>query len=238
MTVSSLSPDRARRFALWLLPVYPMLAIVGAVTHRQIFALLALALLATALLLPQLLSRRAMAWLWWCAVLTALLLLWMFGLAGVLLEAIPVLINAALAIWFGRTLATAEPLVARFIIAIEGVERLQQPGVTAYARQLTWFWTGLLGAQALLLTVLLLCADHSGLLARLGIASPLHVPERWAAAWLHLGSYVLLGAAFGLEYIYRRWRLRHLSHPGLRDMLLQLATHWPALVRGKPVLPS
>jgi hypothetical protein len=105
--------------------------------------------------------------------------------------------------------------------------------VAAYARQITWFWTVLLGAQALLLTVLLLCADHNGLLARAGITAPLSVSERWAATWLHLGCYILLAAAFLLEYAYRRWRLRHLRHPGLHDMLLQLALHWPQLLRGK-----
>ena len=236
MTASPPSTNRARRYALWLLPVYPLLAIAGVLSHRQVFALLALALLSTVLLLPQLLARNGVAWLSWCAVLAGLLLVWLLGFVGLLLEAIPVLINGLLAIWFGASLATAEPLVERFIIAIEGAERLQQPGVTAYARQVTWFWALLLGAQALLLTVLLLCADHSGLLERFGFASPLHVPERWAAAWLHLGSYLLLGVAFGLEYLYRRWRLRHLSHPGLHDMLLQLAMHWPQLVRSKRVL--
>ncbi|MBQ4855041.1 xanthomonadin biosynthesis protein [Rhodanobacter sp. B2A1Ga4] len=236
MTSSSLSPDHStRRYGLLLLPAYPLLAIAGAVTGQQFFALLALALLLTVLLLPQLLARRTAAWLLWSGVLAGLLLSWRFGFAELLLEAVPVLIHALLAVWFGRTLATAEPLVERFIAAIEGPERLRQPGVAAYARQVTWFWTLLLGGQALLLAVLLLCADHSGLLARAGMASPLSVPERWAATWLHLGGYLLLGAAFLLEYACRRWRLRHLPHPGLHDMLLQLALHWPQLLRGKRV---
>ncbi|WEN15340.1 xanthomonadin biosynthesis protein [Rhodanobacter sp. AS-Z3] len=235
MTASSPLPDRARGASLCLLPVYPLLAIAGAWSHRQIYSLLALALLATVLLLPHLLARRGIAWLTWCAVLVGLLLLWKSGFAGLLLEAVPVLINALLASWFGRTLATPEPLVERFIIAIEGAERLQQPGVKAYARQVTWFWALLLGAQALLLMVLLLCADHSGLLQRFGMVSPLPVPERWAAIWLHMGSYIMLGVAFLLEYLFRRWRLRHLKHPGLHDMLLRLALHWPQLVRGERV---
>lgn len=233
MTFSSSPDGTTRRYGLLLLPAYPLLAIAGAVTHRQVFALLALALLLTVLMLSQLLTRRAAPWLWWSGMLAGLLWTWRYGFAGLLLEAVPVLVNALLAGWFGRTLGTSEPLVARFIVAIEGDERLQQPGVAAYARQITWFWTVLLGAQALLLTVLLLCADHNGLLARAGIASPLQVPERWAATWLHLGCYILLAAAFLLEYAYRRWRLRHLHHPGLHDMLLQLALHWPQLLRGK-----
>lgn len=237
-SVSPSLESTPRRYVLLLLPAYPLLAIAGAVTHRQVFALLALALLLTVLMLPRLLTLRVAPWLVWLGVLAALLLLSLYGFAGLLLEAVPVLINALLACWFGRTLGTAEPLVARFIVAIEGAERLQQAGVTDYARQLTWFWTLLLGAQALLLSVLLLCAEHSGLLVRFGIASPLQVPERWAATWLHLGCYVLLAAAFLLEYGYRRWRLRHLSHPGLHDMLLQLALHWPQLLRGKGAVAS
>lgn len=236
MTSSSLSSDHTtRRYGLLLLPAYPLLAIAGAVTQRQVFALLALALLLTVPMLSQLLARRAAAWLLWSGLLAGLLWTWRHGLAGLLLEAVPVLINALLAGWFGRTLGTAEPLVERFIVAIEGAERLRQPGVTAYARQVTWFWTVLLAAQALLLAVLLLCADHDGLLARAGVASPLAVPDRWAAAWLHVGGYLLLGAAFLLEYAYRRWRLRHLHHPGLHDTLLRLVLHWPQLLRGKRV---
>ncbi|HEV2682096.1 MAG TPA: xanthomonadin biosynthesis protein [Rhodanobacter sp.] len=237
-SVSPSPESSTRRYALPLLLAYPLLAIVGAVTQRQVFALLALAALLTVVMLPRLLTRRIAPWLIWSGVLAALLLVSLYGFAGLLLEAVPVLINALLAYWFGRTLGTAEPLVARFIVAIEGSERLQQPGVTAYARQLTWFWTLLLGAQALLLSVLLLCTEHSGLLAHFGIASPLQLPERWTMAWLHLGCYLLLAAAFVLEYGYRRWRLRHLSHPGLHHMLRQLARHWPQLLRGNGATAS
>lgn len=223
---------QARRSALLLLPAYPLLAMAGVLTHRQVFALAALLLLVTAAMLPRLLTRRVAPWLAWLGLLAALSLLWRQGWAGLLLEALPVLINALLAGWFGRTLATSEPLVARFIVVLEGARRLAQPGVARYARQITWAWTLLLGAQALLLAVLLLWAGQRGLLVRFGFASPLPLSERWVAAWQHVGSYALLGVAFVLEYGYRRWRLRHLSHPSLHGMLLQLALHWPQLVRG------
>ena len=239
MTSSSRPAESTtRRYVLPLLLAYPLLAVAGALTHWQIFPLAALLVLLTAVMLPRLLSRRFGPWLVWLGLLAALLLLSLYGLAGLLLEAVPVLINALLACWFGSTLGTSEPLVARFIVAIEGVDRLQQPGVVRYARQLTWFWTLLLAVQAALLAVLLLCAEHSGLLARFGVASPMPLSDRWAAAWLHMGGYALLGAAFLLEYGYRRWRLRHLSHPGLHDMLLQLALHWPQLVRGNRTATS
>jgi uncharacterized membrane protein len=224
--------NTARRYAWlpWL--AYPVLAIAGALTHRQVFALLALLSLLTAVMLPRLLSRRAGPWLVWLGLLATVLLLSLRGLAGVLLEAVPVLINVLLAYGFGRTLRTPQPLVARFILAIEGVGRLAQPGVARYARQLTWFWTLLLATQALVLAVLLLCADHSGLLVRFGIASPLSVPERWAAMWLHAGGYILLGAVFVLEYGYRRRHLRHLEHGSLRDIMRQMPRKWPDVLRG------
>jgi uncharacterized membrane protein len=231
---TSLQPAESatRRYVLPLLLAYPLLAVAGALTHRQIFPLAALLLLLTAAMLPRLAARRFGSWLLWLGLLLALSLVSLYGFAGLLLEAVPILINALLACWFGRSLSTPEPLVARFVIAIEGSGRLAQPGVAHYARQVTWFWTLLLGAQAVLLAVLLLCAEHSGLLVRFGVASPLPISDTWAAAWLHVGGYMLLGAAFLLEYGYRRWRLRHLSHPGLHDMLLQLALHWPQLSRG------
>ena len=223
-------PARSRRYMLLLLLCYPLLVLAGVWTHRQIYPLLALAVVSTALLLPQLLAHRAATWLGWSGWLAALVLLSRCGDVNLLLEALPILINALLACWFGRTLVTSEPMVARVIMAIEGAERLRLRGVAEYARRLTWLWTVLFGTQALLLSVLLLGAEHSGLLARLGIASPLQIPERWAEGWLHLGCYLLLVAVFVLEYACRRWRLRHLSHPGLHEMLIQLARHWSPLL--------
>jgi uncharacterized membrane protein len=233
MSPSSQAPASAARPAvLAMLVAYPVMAIAGALTHRPMFSLAALLLLLTAALLPRLLSRQLMPWLLWLSLLAALLLLYWYGFAAVLLESIPVLINLLLACWFGSTLTSPEPRVAQIIVAIEGRERLAQPGVAAYARQITWYWTLLLAAQALLLALLLLCATHTGLLASLGIRSPLAVSDRWATAWLHVGGYLLLGVAFALEYAWRRWRLRHLEHAGLPTMLLQLARHWPQLLHG------
>ncbi|CAM5390590.1 xanthomonadin biosynthesis protein [Rhodanobacter lindaniclasticus] len=234
----SMPAPASRRHALWLLLAYPVLAVAGALTHRPIFPLLALVALATALMLPRLQSRRPLPWLAWLLLLAGVWLLSRHGLADLLLEAVPILINVVLACWFGRSLAGGEPLVARFVVAIEGVERLREPGVARYARQVTWFWTVLLATQALLLTGLLLFAADGGLLLRLGVTPPWLVPGRWVSAWLHVGCYLLLGAAFGLEYAWRRWRLRHLSHPGLHDMLLKLALRWPQLLHGNGGMPS
>jgi uncharacterized membrane protein len=225
--------SNGRRYVLPLLLAYPLLAIAGAVTHWPIYPLLALALLLTVIMLPQLLTRRLAPWLAWACMQGALLALSVAGLATLALQAVPVLVNALLAWWFGRSLLTSTPLVARFITAVEGAERLQQPGVAGYARGLTWFWTVLLATQALVMCLLLVFAEHIGLLVRFGIASPLPIPERLAALWLHVGSYLLLGAVLVLEYGYRLWHLRHLNHPGLHKIMLKISSNWPQLLRGK-----
>ncbi|MGP1665090.1 MAG: xanthomonadin biosynthesis protein [Rhodanobacter sp.] len=219
-----------RRAALLLLLSYPLLTLAGAWSGSEMLSLAALYVLLTAALLPHLWSRRVGAWLVWLVALTGLAWVSHYGYAGLIVELVPVLINAMLACWFGLTLGQDEPRVARFIIAIEGRQRLEQPGVADYARRLTWFWSLLLAAQAVVLMLLLLCAVPGGLLARAGLASPLPVPEGWAMAWIHVGGYVLLGAV--LEYGYRRWRLRHLQHLDFRATTLALVRHWPQILRG------
>lgn len=228
----------SRRFPLLLLLSYPLLAVTGVLTGRQIFPLLALSALLTALMWSRLLGRRLGPWVAWLGALGVLGLLWRYRLADLLLEALPLLVSALLAYWFGRTLATTEPLVARFIVVLEGAERLARPGVARYARQVTWYWTLLLGGQALLLSVLLVGGQPDGLLVRLGVATPWHLPGRLVAGWLHLGGYLLMVVAFALEYAYRRWHLRHLEHLSTRQMITQLVRHWPQLVRGQDSVPS
>ncbi len=220
----------SRRYPLWLLPSYLLLAVVGVLTEQQLFSLLALSVLLTTLMWPRLRGRCLGAWLVWLAAIGGFGLLWQYRLTDLLLETVPLLVSALLAYGFGRTLATAEPLVARFILVLEGAERLASPGVRRYARQVTWYWTLLLSGQALLLSVLLVVVKPDGLLARFGVAPPWHFPERLAAGWLHFGGYLLILVAFALEYAYRRWHLRHLEHLSMRQMITQLVRHWPQLV--------
>lgn len=220
-----------RRWLWPLLLAYPVLLVAGLLTRRGIFPLLALMVLVTALLLPGLLRRQLTPWLVWFAAQGLLLASAWLGVADVLLNAVPMLINALLAWWFGRTLLTSRPLIARCIVAIEGASRLRERGVARYARQLTAFWAALLAANALLLAVLLLCAGQAGVLARFGVTPPLRIEGWWAAAWLHVGGYVVVVAAFALEYPYRRWRLRHLQHLSLPRMLVRLAVNWPRVLR-------
>lgn len=217
---------------------YPVLAMAGVLTHRQGFSLAACALLLTLLMSPALASRRALPWLLWLGTIGVMGWLWLHGMVGLLLECVPIAVNLLLASLFGRTLRAANtPLIARFITAIEGPERLAVPGVAAYARHLTWFWTVLTAMQALVLTVLLLCAEPGGLLGSLGVASPWPVPAGLAQSYVHVGGYVLIASAFLLENVFRRWHLRHLPHPRIHELALRIAARWPQLVRGEGSTP-
>jgi len=213
---------------------YPVLAMAGVLTHRQGFSLAACVLLLTALMAPALAARRALPWMVWLATLAAMAWLWLHGMVGLLLECVPIAINTLLACLFGRSLRAGQmPLIARIIEALEGPERLQMPGVATYARHLTWFWTLLAAAQALVLAVLLLCAEPGGLLSSLGVTSPWPVPASLAQSYVHVGGYVLIASAFLLENVFRRWHLRHISHPRLHELVLGVAARWPKLVRGE-----
>ncbi len=216
-----------------LLLAYPLLVLAGLLTRREIFPLLALVALVTAVLLPKLASGEPSPWLLWLSLQGLLLASALLGYADLLLKAVPLLINVPLAWWFGRTLLTARPLVARCIIVMEGKARLRERGVARYARQLTAFWAILLTVNAVLLAVLLLCAERSGMLLRFGVTPPLRIDEGWASAWLHVGGYAVVVAAFALEYPYRRWRLRHLQHQSMPQTLLRLALIWPRVVHGE-----
>lgn len=209
-----------RRATLALLPLYPALAIGGALTHRPALSLAALLLLVTLWMLPRLLAGTARPWIGWGAAVLLVCASAGLGLAGRLLDAVPLIILAGLALWFGSTLrAGREPRVARFIRVLEGEAQLAQPGVARYARGVTVFWTALLALQALILAALLLR----------GLFDAGELP-RWALAYQHVGGYLLIPLAFALEYAFRRWHLRHVQHPGLHAQALQMMQRWPQLL--------
>lgn len=229
---SAHSPGESSQRWLWpLLLASPVLAVAGMLTHREVFPLLALAILVTLVMLPGLTRRQSGSWLRWLGLQTVLLAVAVLGFADLLLEAVPVVINAGLAWMFARTLSRARPLIARCIVAVEGEGRLHERGVALYARQLTAFWAAVLAINALVLAVLFLFADRSGALARFGAMPSFRVDAWWASAWLNVGGYVLPAVVFVIEYPYRRWRLRHLPHLSLSQMLLRLAANWPRLLR-------
>jgi len=225
-------PPRRSRLLVAALVVY--LAIVAAAFVSGVSWLdeLAAFLLVTLLLSPGLRRRSIAAGLLWIVCGCSIAALAIAGRGAIALDFMPVMVNAALCTVFARTLTQGhEPLIARLIGTIEGPERLSLPRVADYARRLTWAWALLLGAQAIVLTILIACAVPDGLLASFGVRPPFEITGHWWRWYLHLGSYASVLVFMVLEYAYRRWHLRHIPHPSLPTFLVRLARCWPALAR-------
>lgn len=189
-------------------------------------------MLVSLLLWPGLKRRSVAAFSVWTVAVLGVAALAIAGRGEIALDFLPVIVNAALCLVFARTLAKgSEPLIARLIAVLESPERLALPRVAAYARGLTLAWALLLGAQALVLALMIFCAVPDGLLASFGVTPPIAVTGHAWRWYLHLGSYATVFAFLGVEYAYRRWHLRHIPHVPLPVFVMRLVRRWPALVR-------
>jgi uncharacterized membrane protein len=226
------NPTHGPRAAALVLIAYLLVLALALASGRIWLEELAAFLLATLLLWPGLRRRNVVAGVLWAAVALGIAALTMTGHGKVALDFMPVMVNAALCTLFAHTLAKhSEPLIARVIAVLESPARLALPRVAAYARALTLAWAVLLGAQAVLLTILILCAVPDGLLAAFGIKPPIEITGSLWRWYLHLGSYATVLAFLVIEYAYRRWHLRHIPHVSLPTFVTRLVRRWPALAQ-------
>ena len=117
-----------------------------------------------------------------------------------LLFAPTVLINAALAALFGASLRPGrEPVISVFARLEQGE---LQPDLARHARWVTWCWTLLLAAIAIVALALAAWASV----------------ETWSL-FANVVSYALIAALFTGEYLYRRVRYRHYQHASLAALL-------------------
>ena len=153
----------------------------------------ALALLATlaAYLLASLCLRHPLRWL--AAPAAGVAVLWASPPAEWLLFIPPILINGMLAWLFGRTLVRGRvPLIARFALMEQGTLTAE---LAAYTRMLTWLWTLLFVAAAVLSLALAVSGQR----------------DAWSL-FTNLVNYLLVGALFIGELVYRRLRFRNYRH--------------------------
>ena len=220
---------RPRLLACGLL-AYLVLAVAASSSGRGGLAALALFVLVGALLSPALRRRSVTAWCAWAGAALALGLLAASGEGLLALDALPIIVNAALCALFASTLRRGrEPLIARFIAILEGRERIALPRVATYARNLTRVWALLLGLQACLLGAIF-CLVPGGLFAAFGWPVPaLFALPGWRL-YLHVGGYALVPLVLVLEYAYRRWHLRELDHRSLPHFVARVVQRWPALL--------
>lgn len=226
----------AKRTA-WLplvLLVCAALAVAGGVSDRHALSVAAAVLLLLAWLPAVWRQRSPVAAGVWLGLAALLLVPAGMGHPVLALMALPVVIMAAVAWAFARTLRRGEePLVTRCVRVIEGDAHLELPGVRAYTRGVTVFWACLLAAMAALSLLIALFAVPGGWLATLGLRPSVAVPGSLLAWYPDAGCWGVLVAAFVGEYLFRRWHLRHLPHPPARRFIVQMVRRWPALVRGR-----
>jgi hypothetical protein len=215
-----------------LLVGYALLALLGGVLHRPELGFAAIVLLLVAVGVPVLQRRNVTGIASWSAFAALMLAAALSGHLQLAFSALPILILFAMAVVFARTLRNGrEPLIARCIRVVESEQRLALPGVAGYARGVTTYWACILAGQAVVLTVLLICAAPGGLLDAFGIHAPFAIPRSALAWYPEAGCWAVFAIAFALEYGFRRWRLRHLPHPSLRGFLTRLVRRWPQLLR-------
>jgi uncharacterized membrane protein len=162
-----------------------------------------------------------LAWTaWLCiAVLVVLSFPGPWGLAGfallaaaplladtdALLKLPPVIINLALAVWFGRTLAPGEePMIGWFGRLVRGTELA--PDLARYTRWSTVVWTAFFVSMAAAAAALAAWAT----------------PQTWSL-FANGIDYLLVGVLFVGEYVFRRVRYRHHQHRPLADVVRTVA---------------
>ncbi|HET7812063.1 MAG TPA: hypothetical protein VFL16_15945 [Steroidobacteraceae bacterium] len=118
----------------------------------------------------------------------------------------PILVPAGVALLFGRSLLPGSmPLVERLARAFYAPDE-PSPGIPAYARSVTWAWTLLLAALALVNAILLACLQPGGLLQLAGFVPRWPVPPSSFAWFTNTGTYLLIGGMFAAEFAVRIWR--------------------------------
>lgn len=223
------SPSASRRGFTAAILAYVLLAITAIVTGSNLLSAFCTLLLISAVLGASMRAGKSWAWLVWVVFAIGIALLAWSGRAQIALDSVPIAINLGLAALFGHTLFGGHtPLIARAIIVMEGRDRLALPGVARYARALTMAWTALLVSQAIIFIALLTWILPQALVTG--------NDRSWAVGYLHFGGYLVPTAFFLLEYVFRRWHLRHLPHSSAGRFVQRLVRSWPGLLRdGEPI---
>lgn len=221
MNTSIAQPAAASVFALGMVVTgYVALNFAALVLDRPEPAVAGLLLMIAVLLAPLLRAGRSGPWWLMASSVAVGTFACMAGLGDLLLDAMPILIHVALCGLFAASLlAEKEPLICRIVRLLEGSAHLAAPGVRSYARNLTLAWALLLGAQVILLALLLVLAWQG-------------VAEEFAHAYARMGVYLVVALFFAGEYLFRRWHLRHIHHIGLLAQIRGMFLIWPKLLRG------
>lgn len=205
---------------------YTVLAHLSNALDRPALGALALALLALMLLLAPMARGRWWAWLALPLLLLGVRALHEAGLVRAPMLLVPVAFVALVAWWFGRSLRAGRvPLITRIVARMDEVApEAMAPELRRYTRGLTAAWAGLLAVLALLNLLLSVVAVPDGLLATLGVPSPLPITRTQWSWFANVSNYGVIGGFFIAEYQLRKRRF-----PGRYDSFLHFLRKLAAL---------
>jgi uncharacterized membrane protein len=183
-------------------------------------------------LLQPLLLPRAWAWALVAACVALLVALAHSRFALMPLMLVPSTLIGLVAYGFGRTLVHGRvPLITRMVAGLDAIPASALAvDLRDYTRHLTQAWAVLLAVLALLNLVLAAIVVPNGMLAMLGIASPLPVSQThvsWLGGAANLG---IMGGFFLVEFTIRQRRFPGRYH-NLLDFMQQMRKLGPEFWR-------
>lgn len=214
---------------LLLAIAYPLLAHWASHEGSGVLAALALADLVVFVTIDGLLGLRALPWLATALLLGALAAIAPTPYAQMLLLTPPVLFNAWLAWWFGRSLrAPREGLITRIVAALHGcAPRELAPDLYRYTRRLTLLWACVLAGLGLVNGALAMIAVPDGVLAQLGHTPALAITQEQWSWFANILNYGVVGGMFAGEYLVRRRLFKDRPEKGFFDFLRKMAQLGP-----------
>lgn len=197
------------RFALFA--AYALFAHLSVLRGSALLELASLSSLGAGLLYPRLRRGHPGAWLLLAGIAAGLALL-SLSAGGRYVLYLPSVVLPSLALFgFVRSLLPGHTAIVSEIAAAAHGPPLP-PVLLAYTRGVTWLWTVVIGAVLALDLYLIFAGPR----------------ETWSE-FANFYIYLSLAAVFLLEYLYRRWRFRHMRQPGFVDYLRLLAQQRPGL---------
>lgn len=183
---------------------YPALVHLSVLTGSPALSGVALVALYCGFVYPALARRRPWAWAGVALAAAASALLVRQGAQLYALYLPPIVLPAAMALWWAPTLRPGRtPFVTGIAQALRGP---LSPEHAAYTRGVTLLWVAVFV-----------------LLALAGAATALAGSPRLWSHVTNVLSPAFIGLVFVVEYAVRRWRLRHEPHPGFLTFLRQVA---------------
>jgi len=205
---------------------YTVLAHLSSALDNAALGAAALVVLALMLVLAPLLRLRWWAWLALALQWAGVLALYRAGLVRAPMLLVPVAFVALIAWWFARSLRAGRvPLITRIVSALDDVAPdAMADDLKRYTRGLTAAWAWLLAGLALVNLALAVLAVPDGLLATLGLDSPLPISRTQWSWFANICNYGVVGGFFIAEYNLRKRRF-----PGRYDSFLHFLRKMAAL---------